>query len=76
VLGAGCRRILIEGGIPIMAIGHVFFGGQLSLVPCTTSKLPNYQITTRERKIEENSLDSVLDIHGWRTEKKKRKYLN
>jgi hypothetical protein len=49
VLGAGCRRILIEGGIPIMAIGHVFFGSRQSLVPCTTSKLPNYNQRTENR---------------------------
>ena len=27
---------MVEGGIPIMAICHVFVGGRRSLVPCTT----------------------------------------
>jgi hypothetical protein len=27
---------MVDGGIPIMAIGHVFFGSRRSLVPCTT----------------------------------------
>jgi hypothetical protein len=30
------QEIMVDGGIPIMAKGHVFFGSRHSLVPCTT----------------------------------------
>ncbi len=38
MLGCKCsvQDIMVEGGIPIMAIGHGFFGSRRSLVPLST----------------------------------------